>query len=210
MMLSGTDLNQAFSFALDESHGTPYNDYGTSKYSSIDSYNDSTSSAHVAPPKRSSSAREAMAPAPSKMHHKEASQKVKHTDIEHVVASMKAAPPPQPSNGNYDNIFTHPSPEQKIQMLSNELTRQRDMLEQQRMSNVGYFEKLMSRRKDLLKFMLFSLILLLAFSIHIHVKHYYKAFFQNHVLTPAKEFGVRLVYPVVVLFILWNLRVFVR
>lgn len=207
-MLSGTDLNQAFSFALDEGSGGPYQDYGgASKYSSIDSYNDSS----VAPsPKRSSSPPAASAsPSPSKSHHKDHHKK---HDIDHVVSSMKSpVPPPQPSNVNYDSIFSnHPSPEQKIQMLSHELTRQKDMLEQQRLSNVGYFEKLMAKRKDLLKFMLFSLILLFAFSIHIHVKHYYKAFFQNNVLTPAKEFGVRAVYPIVVLFILWNLRVFVR
>ena len=216
-MLSGTDLNYAFAFALDDVNngGGMFSEYGGSKYSSIGTLDDghsSMSSMSSVSTKRSA----AVASPPSKpsQHKDPVVIKSKTHDLEDVPrapqSSHKLAPPPQASNVPYDSIFSHPSPEQKIQFLSNELSRQRELLEQQRLSNVGYFDKLMARRKELLKFALFSLIILLALSIHYHVKHYYKTFFQSHVLTPPKEFGIRLIYPVVILFIVWNLRVFVR
>ena len=203
-MLSGTDLNYAFSFALDDVNTGA--DHTGSKYSGYGTHGDSPSS-HANSSKRSlvspsSSSRDSMAPSPSK----QVRSKVDADDI--APSPPKMAPPPQASN--YDTIFTHTSPEQKIQMLSQELYRQRELMEHHRLSNVGYFDKLMARRKELLKFLLFSLIILLALSIHTQIKHYYKAFFQSHVLTPGKEFGIRMVYPLVVIFILWNLRVFVR
>ena len=212
-MLSGTDLNYAFSLGLDDVNSYDYDNYSSvaSSYAT-----DNGGSARLGAPSR-----ESREPAMSKKELVGTPKPKVHTHHHHHdaavpepvairPASAKAAMSPQPSNSTFDTIFSSPTPEQKIQMLSMELSRQRDLMEQQRQSNVGYFDKLMSKRKDVLKFILFSLVILFALSIHHHVKHYYKAFFQTRVLTPPKEFGVRAIYPLVIIFVLWNLRVFVR
>ena len=93
--------------------------------------------------------------------------------------------------------------EEKLQTLTHELTRQKEYLESQRL---GYFDKLMSRRRDVMKLIMFCLIILLALSIHTNIKHYYRVFFDTNVVTGQKEVLLRLMYPAAILFALWNSR----
>jgi hypothetical protein len=104
--------------------------------------------------------------------------------------------------------FTYPiTTEEKLHTLTQELQRQKDYLEQQRL---GYFDRLMSRRREVMKLIMFCLIILLAMSIHTNVKHYYRVFFDTNVVTGHKEVLIRLAYPAIILFALWNSRIFVR
>jgi hypothetical protein len=97
--------------------------------------------------------------------------------------------------------------EEKLQSLSHELQKQKEYMEQNR---VGYIDKLLNKRRDILKMVMFCLVILLALSFHTVIKHYYKLYFESCVLTPTKEFFLRMVYPVVILFALWNSRLLVR
>lgn len=105
------------------------------------------------------------------------------------------------------NVFM--SPDDKIEMLSNELRRQREYMEQQRASG-GYLDKLISKKKDMLRMVMFACVVLLALSVHFVADHYYKVFFDNNILTPWRELFVRVIYPVIVCFMLWNVRAFVK
>lgn len=141
-------------------------------------------------------------------------------------AAASAAPPlgpPQPSSaagggadgagsdgGGSGGISSYLYPittEEKLHTLSQELQRQREYLEQQR---VGYFDKLISRRRDLLKLVMFCLIIILALSIHGTVKHYYRVFFDTNVMTGGKELLIRIAYPLAILFAMWNTRILIR
>jgi hypothetical protein len=147
---------------------------------------------------------------------------------EHVVAaspkresSAPKSPQPPPAKHIDDEAPSHHhrqhthhhqpmfvSPEEKIDMLTNELRRQREASEQQR--SVGYLDKLLSKKKDILRMLMFACVVLLALSVHCVAEHYYKVFFDNTILTPWREFAMRAVYPLLVMFVLWNVRAFVK
>jgi hypothetical protein len=96
--------------------------------------------------------------------------------------------------------------DQKLFLLTSQLAKQKELFEQQK--GTSYLDKLVAKRKEVLKLVLFSFVILLALSTHSLVKHYLKVYFAEVVLTPTKEFALRLMYPTIVLLLLWNIKVF--
>jgi hypothetical protein len=117
--------------------------------------------------------------------------------------SNKSSEPQQ----SYHDIPYPLTTEERLQTLSHEIQKQKEYMEQNR---VGYIDKLMSKRRDILKMIMFCLVILLALSSHMVIKHYYRSFLDTTDLTPTKEFFVRIAYPLVILFALWNSRLFIR
>lgn len=72
----------------------------------------------------------------------------------------------------------------------------------------GYFDKLFSRKKDFLKLLQWVLIVLLAIAIHGFIKYYLYQYLSNGDFSFEREMVIRALYPLGILFILWNLRVF--
>lgn len=72
----------------------------------------------------------------------------------------------------------------------------------------GYFERLFSKKKEFFKLIQWVLIVVLAISVHFFIDHYLKHYVNTTDLTPEREFLIRALYPLAILFILWNLRVF--
>jgi hypothetical protein len=112
-------------------------------------------------------------------------------------------PPPTPS---LDPTFL--TSDQKLHLLSNELQKQKEFFEQQKGNN--YVDRLLSKKKDIVKLLLISFVILLAISLHYIVDHYIKQFFEENVMSSGKEFLIRLLYPSLVLLILWNMKAFSR
>lgn len=75
-------------------------------------------------------------------------------------------------------------------------------------SGNGYFDKLFSKKKEFFKLVQWVLIIVLAISIHFFVKYYLKYYLNSNDLTFEREMLLRALYPLGVLFVLWNLRVF--
>jgi hypothetical protein len=114
-------------------------------------------------------------------------------------------PVPSATNGQPSEFMI--SQGAKINILSDELEKQRMYYEQK--YSTGYIDKLMSKKKEVYKFLSFALIVLLALSVHYMIKHYYKVYFEANVLSPTKDFLMRVVYPVSVLVVMWNIRTFI-
>jgi hypothetical protein len=72
----------------------------------------------------------------------------------------------------------------------------------------GYFDKLFSRKKDFLKLLQWVLIVLLAIAIHGFIKYYLYQYLSNGDFSFEREMVIRALYPLGILFVLWNLRVF--
>lgn len=96
--------------------------------------------------------------------------------------------------------------DQKLHMLSNELLKQKEMFEQNKGSS--YVDKLLSKKKDILKLLVISFVFLFAISVNHLVEHYLKQYLEENVLGAGKEFLLRLLYPAVVLLLLWNIKAF--
>lgn len=70
----------------------------------------------------------------------------------------------------------------------------------------GYIESLGSKKKDMLKLIIMSVMILLALSIHSFVMFWMKEFIASSDFSFRQEIGTRILYPIIVLFLLWNLK----
>jgi len=75
---------------------------------------------------------------------------------------------------------------------------------------LSYFEKLCNKKKDLGKLIQFTLIIVLGLSIHYLIDYYLTNYISNNDFSFERKLILRLLYPFTILFILWNLKVFVK
>jgi hypothetical protein len=72
----------------------------------------------------------------------------------------------------------------------------------------GYIEYLWLRRREVVKLVVISLVVLLAISSHSTVWHYLREYLDNADLTTAQELMLRLAYPLAVFVVLWHTKAF--
>lgn len=97
----------------------------------------------------------------------------------------------------------------KIALLVNELKKQQKLTANMQQQS-SYLDKLFAKKKDVLKIIQFSLIIVLAMSIHFIIDHYLKYYIKNNDLTFERELIIRLIYPMSIIFIIWNFKTFLR
>lgn len=100
--------------------------------------------------------------------------------------------------------------EQKILYAVNELKKRKEQYVQQTSNNNSYIEKLFSKKKEIVRLFQFALIIVLGLSIHFIIKHYLKIYIADHDFSQERQLFIRVLYPVAILFVLWNLKVFVK
>ncbi len=101
------------------------------------------------------------------------------------------------------------SKDAKIEILVNELKKQQRIAAHMQQQS-SYIDKMFAKKKDVLKIIQFSLIIVLAMSIHFIIDYYIKYYIKNNDLTFERELILRLIYPVSVIFVIWNLKTFVK
>ena len=74
----------------------------------------------------------------------------------------------------------------------------------------SYFDKLFGKKKELYKILQLSLIITLGLSLHYLADHYLGKYLSEREMSFERQLIIRLLYPAAVLFVLWNLRVFVK
>ena len=99
--------------------------------------------------------------------------------------------------------------EAKIALLVNELKKQQKLTANMQQQS-SYLDKLFAKKKDVLKIIQFSLIIVLAMSIHFIIDHYLKYYIKNNDLTFERELIIRLIYPLSIIFMIWNFKTFLR
>lgn len=99
--------------------------------------------------------------------------------------------------------------EQRIMHALNELKKRKEDVVTVS-SQPSYVDKLMAKKKELGRILQFALIIMLGLSLHYIVDHYLKNYISEHDLSPERQLFLRLLYPFAVLFLLWNLKVFVK
>lgn len=96
------------------------------------------------------------------------------------------------------------------QRIINALTELKKQKQNTTITSPSYVDKMMSKKKELAKLLQFALIIALGLSIHFIIKHYLKQFLSENDLSWERELMLRLLYPFAILFILWNLKTFVK
>jgi hypothetical protein len=115
---------------------------------------------------------------------------------------------PQPSNHSAPSI-PPANQDARIVLLLNELKKQQAITANMQ-EQTGYIDRLFSKKKDMLKVFQLALIIVLAMSIHFVIDHYLRNYIKNNDFTFEREMLIRLLYPFALLFILWNMKAFVK
>ena len=71
-----------------------------------------------------------------------------------------------------------------------------------------YIDKMVSKRKELMKVLTFSMIIMLAIAVHTTFDFWVKESVVLYGWSYNHELGLRLFYPFLLLFILWNFKTF--
>jgi hypothetical protein len=133
-----------------------------------------------------------------------------------VPVQKKALQPPQQTQSikqqqtNLQNMDpNYMTADQKLHLLTAEFQKQREMFENSK-NHINYFDKLWAKRRDVGKLVIFSLVILFALSFHDVTTYYLKQYLEDAMMSPTKEFLLRLLYPLLVIITLWNIRAFTK
>lgn len=96
--------------------------------------------------------------------------------------------------------------DQKLHLISSELQKQKEMFEMNKNNN--YVDKLLSKKRDIIKLLTISFVVLFAISAHYFFEYYLRRYLEENALSSGKELLVRIAYPILVLFLLWNIKAF--
>jgi hypothetical protein len=116
---------------------------------------------------------------------------------------------PQPSNNVSSGFQPSSNSDPRIAVLLNELKKQQAITASMQEQS-GYLDRLFSKKKDMLKVFQLALIIVLAMSIHFVIDHYLRNYLKNNDLTFERELLIRVLYPFALLFILWNMKAFLK
>lgn len=108
---------------------------------------------------------------------------------------------PMSNNGNEQDP--------RIAVLLNELRKQQKIVANIESQN-GYFDKLASKRKDVMRIIQLSLVIVLALSLHFIIDHYLQTYIKNNDLSFERELIIRVLYPVAIVFVIWNMKAFLK
>lgn len=114
------------------------------------------------------------------------------------------------NNNNNININRQMVHEQKLMSILNEIKKQKNCTKPTNENDSSYIDKLFSKKKELIKLLQFSLIIILALSVHGIIDFYLKNFIENNDFTSERVLFIRILYPIVILFFLWNLKTFIK
>lgn len=124
-----------------------------------------------------------------------------------------APPPVAPKVPQYDvSMFNKQfEQEQKIMTLMNELKKQKAKEPVvQHVYEDSYWDKMTNKKKELYKFIQSGLIILFAISLHVVIDFVLKNYLQANDVSYNREIMIRVLYPIGILFIAWNIIAFIR
>lgn len=208
-MLEGTDLSSAYSSimnpeaAISQYDDNLYQEEVVAKPKPTKQYNDNAITQQLAAIKTIADAQYQQKPAPPPQQRSLQQNNVAQNNI----------------NQQYDvSVFNKQfEQEQKINNLVNELKKQKT---QQQVPQVhyqppmyneeSYWDKMGNRKKDVFKFIHSGLIILFAISLHYIIDFVLKNYLQTHDVSHNREIVIRILYPIGILFVAWNIIAFLK
>ena len=125
----------------------------------------------------------------------------------------------QESEGTHKSTFIRPqvrqqsqqSQQQQQQPKQQQQSQQQQQNQQDIQSQSDYIsaQQNIAKKKNLLKLLSYSLMVLLAITIYTSLDFLLKDFVASNDISTRQELGIRLVCPVLIVFILWNMKMFV-
>ena len=95
--------------------------------------------------------------------------------------------------------------EQQLAVLKQELLKEK---KKEKRDGASIISKFINKKRDMMKILIYSLIILLGLSAHFVIKHYLKLHLMENDFNSRKEFLLRFSYPLTVFAIIWMLKAF--
>jgi len=102
---------------------------------------------------------------------------------------------------------------QQVKTDEDMVTLQRELKKYQNAHEAGYypsqpsfFDTMWSKRKDIMKLVTLSLIILLGISLHTTIDHFFKKWLLESDLSERNEMLARMAYPLSVLLLIWIMK----
>ena len=140
--------------------------------------------------------------------------------------NQQQAPPPagnsRPGGEVYDVNTIHKQIQQEQQMAQLQKQLQQMQQQQQQSSQApknggmyyepqpSFFDSLWARRRDMTKYLVLALVVLLGLSMHSALEYQLKKYILENDLSAKNETMVRFGYPVLIFCILWVIKVFMK
>jgi len=126
-----------------------------------------------------------------------------------------AQPQPQYNPNDFNSQFNqYYDNEQRMIAVINELQKRNTATapaaqprhsKEEKSSEPSYFDRLGSKKKDVIKFLHSALIIVFALAVHFLIHHYFTWYVSNNDLSFERELMLRLLYPIGILFVAWNI-----
>uniref|UniRef100_A0A6C0CVK5 Uncharacterized protein n=1 Tax=viral metagenome TaxID=1070528 RepID=A0A6C0CVK5_9ZZZZ len=113
----------------------------------------------------------------------------------------------QPTTYDTNSFFRDNQMQNQLSQLQEELRLQKQKT-YKTSNDVNIIDRFVSKKKDVIKLVLISLTIVLAFSLHYVIHDALKAYLMNSILTPSQELMTKLAYPVTILLVIWTIKVF--
>ncbi len=109
------------------------------------------------------------------------------------------------SMNNQQAIQNNITMEEQVNVLKQELLKEKL---KDKKGNVSLLTKFISKKREMIKIFVLSLIILLALSLNDIIKNYLKLYILESDLNSRKEFLVRFAYPLTIFVFIWIIKVF--
>lgn len=105
-----------------------------------------------------------------------------------------------PINSNTQQVYKYHKP------LSSEYNNHKVYIKQN--NDSGYFSKLFSKKKDILKIIQLSLIITLGICLYYFMDYYINLYINTNDFNSDRQFIIKLLFPVFIIFLIWNLKIY--
>jgi len=205
-MLEGTDLMAAY-----QPLGGSSSLYDNSMYANLDDHNEQPKENVLKIQSTQQKQQQVQQPSQQQQVQQLPQQQIQQLPQQQV----QYANDPRAAGNLYDASLFNKQYEQEIRIQSaiNELKKRKEdqnYNQNQNQNQPSYFDKLFSKKKELGKILQFTLIIVLGLSIHYLIDHYLMNYISNHDMSFERQLFLRVLYPVGILFVLWNLKVFIK
>jgi hypothetical protein len=147
-------------------------------------------------------------------------QKVEPAQYSAEIPATSQNNSPEPANNDRQPVYNQSELLQDInsKSLKSQMEQLRkDMEEQQHSSKLQYkqnyernsiYDKYVKRKKDISRFLCLALIIIFALSIHDIISHSLSDYINSINITPKREIGMKLAYPVGIIVVYWTMKAF--
>jgi len=147
-------------------------------------------------------------PIQQQLNNIQASQQMVHEVKKPVIAPQQ---PQQFNSAMFNRSFDmyQQEQQQRIQQQQQQIQHIKQMpyIHQQEPS---YWDKLSSKKKETGKFIQSALIILFAISLHVVIDFVLKHYLEAYDISWNRELAIRILYPLAILFLAWNIITFIR